>query len=110
VPAIAVEPAPSVAPTPIATSVPAKKPSRSRDPVRKTPAPPRAHTTSTRSAAATTAPTKCSKADFAAVYEAAVPAPGAVRAALKNLKACRDAGAISDTDFDRYQSALVAKL
>jgi serine/threonine-protein kinase len=110
VPAIAVEPAPSVAPTPIATSVPAKKPSRSRDPVRKTPAPPRAHTTSTRSAAATTAPNKCSKADFAAVYEAAVPAPGAVRAALRNLKACRDAGAISDTDFDRYQSALVAKL
>jgi serine/threonine-protein kinase len=53
---------------------------------------------------------KCSKADFAAVYDAPVPAPGAVRAALKNLKACRDAGALSDAEFDRYQTALVARL
>ncbi len=53
---------------------------------------------------------KCSKADFAAVYDAAVPPPGAIRAALRSLKACRDAGAITDAEFDRYQTALVARL
>jgi serine/threonine protein kinase len=53
---------------------------------------------------------KCSKADFAAVYDAAVPAPGAVRTALRALKACHDSGAVTDAEFDRYQLALVAKL
>jgi len=63
------------------------------------------------STAAPESPTSaCSKADFAAVYEAASPAPEVVRAALRNLKACRDVGAITDADSDRYQTALVAKL
>lgn len=53
---------------------------------------------------------KCSKADFAAVYEAASPAPSVVHAALRSLKACRDAGLVTDADFDRYQTALVNKL
>jgi uncharacterized caspase-like protein len=53
---------------------------------------------------------KCSKAAFAAVYEAPSPAPSVVHAALRNLRVCRDAGAISDADFDRYQTALVNKL
>lgn len=51
----------------------------------------------------------CSKADFAAVYEAATPSPDAVHAALHALNACRDAGAVSTADFDRYQTALIAK-
>lgn len=53
---------------------------------------------------------KCSKSDFAAVYEAASPAPAVVHAALRSLKACRDAGLVTDADFDRYQTALVNKL
>jgi hypothetical protein len=53
---------------------------------------------------------KCSKADFAAVYEAVSPAREVVRAALRSLKTCHDAGAITDADFDRYQTALVARL
>ena len=53
---------------------------------------------------------KCSKADFAVVYEAASPAPAVVHAALRSLKACRDAGLVTDADFDRYQTALVNKL
>ena len=59
-------------------------------------------------AAAATA--KCSKANFAAVCEAASPRRHEVQAALRNLKACRDAGAITEADFERYQTALVAKL
>jgi hypothetical protein len=39
-----------------------------------------------------------------------VPPPGSVRAALRMLKACRDAGQVNDAEFDRYQTALVAKL
>jgi hypothetical protein len=33
-----------------------------------------------------------------------------VHAALRSLKACRDAGLVTDADFDRYQAALVNKL
>jgi hypothetical protein len=53
---------------------------------------------------------RCTKAEFAAVYDVAVPAPGALRAALRNLRQCHESGAISDADFDRIQAALVAKL
>jgi hypothetical protein len=53
---------------------------------------------------------RCSKADFAATYEAPTPTRDAVRTALRNLKACHDRGFITDAEFDRYQSALVAKL
>ena len=52
---------------------------------------------------------KCSKAAFAVVYKADAPGPDAVHAALRTLKACRDAGAVSAADFDRYQAALIAK-
>jgi hypothetical protein len=55
-------------------------------------------------------PAGCLKVDFAAVYEAASPARQAVHTALRNLKACRNAGAVTDADFNRYQTALVAKL
>ena len=55
-------------------------------------------------------PNKCGKAVFAAVYNAAVPPPGSVRAALRNLNACHDAGAISDAEFDQTQAALVARM
>jgi hypothetical protein len=53
---------------------------------------------------------RCSKAAFAAVYEARSPAPATVSAALGELRACHDAGALSESDFTRYQIALVAKL
>ena len=59
---------------------------------------------------AVSATAKCSKANFAAVCEAASPRRHDVHAALRNLKACRDAGAITEADFERYQTALVAKL
>jgi hypothetical protein len=59
---------------------------------------------------AVSATAKCSKANFAAVCEAASPRRHDVQAALRNLKACRDAGAITEADFERYQTALVAKL
>jgi hypothetical protein len=52
----------------------------------------------------------CSKADFAAVYDAPTPDREAVRIALRNLKDCHKGGLITDAEFDRYQSALVAKL
>jgi eukaryotic-like serine/threonine-protein kinase len=55
-------------------------------------------------------PPNCGKAVFAAVYNAAVPPPGSVRTALRNLKACHDAGAISDAEFDQTQAALVARM
>jgi serine/threonine-protein kinase len=54
--------------------------------------------------------TNCARADFAAVYDAESPEPTAVRAALRHLKECREAGLISQSDFDRYQAALVGKL
>jgi hypothetical protein len=44
------------------------------------------------------------------VYNASVPPPGSVRAALRSLRQCHESGAIGDTDFDRVQAALVAKL
>jgi hypothetical protein len=53
---------------------------------------------------------KCSKANFVAICEAASPRRYDVQAALSNLKACRNAGAITASDFERYQTALVAKL
>lgn len=53
---------------------------------------------------------QCSKAVFAAVYEAPSPSPSVVNAALRELRACRNADAISDADYDRYQTALVNKL
>jgi hypothetical protein len=59
---------------------------------------------------AVSATAKCSKANFVAVCEAASPRRYDVQAALRNLKACRDAGAITEADFERYQTALVAKL
>jgi hypothetical protein len=55
-------------------------------------------------------PSGCRKENFAAVYAAPAPTRDTVRAALRNLKLCRDAGLISSDEFDRYQAALVAKL
>jgi hypothetical protein len=52
----------------------------------------------------------CARGDFAAVYDAESPPAATVRAALRHLKACRDGGVISDVEYDRYQTALVAKL
>jgi hypothetical protein len=59
---------------------------------------------------AVSATARCNKANFAALCEAASPRSYDVHAALRNLKACRDAGAITESDFERYQTALVAKL
>lgn len=56
------------------------------------------------------APNHCSEATFTAIYDAPEPAPGAVRAALRQLRACRDSGAITNGEFDRYQSALITRL
>jgi hypothetical protein len=72
--------------------------------------PPRDAQQSTEPADAAAQAGKCTKADFAAVYEATAPAPSVVHAALRSLKACRDAGLVTDADFDRYQAALVNKL
>jgi serine/threonine-protein kinase len=51
----------------------------------------------------------CSKAVFAAVYNAPAPTKDAVRAAIRTLNACHTAGAISDTDYDQTQAALVSR-
>jgi hypothetical protein len=59
---------------------------------------------------AVSATAQCSKATFVAVCETASPRRYDVQAALRNLRACRNAGAISEVDFERYQTALVAKL
>jgi hypothetical protein len=59
---------------------------------------------------AVSATARCSKANFAAVCEAASPRRYHVQAALGDLKACRAAGAITEADFERYQTALIAKL
>jgi serine/threonine-protein kinase len=54
-------------------------------------------------------PSKCSKAVFAAVYNAAAPSKDEVRLAIRNLNACHAAGAISDAEFDQTRDALVAR-
>ena len=55
-------------------------------------------------------PDRCGKAAFAPVYNAAAPSKDAIGQALATLRACRDAGAISDADFKQTQDALIAKL
>jgi eukaryotic-like serine/threonine-protein kinase len=55
-------------------------------------------------------PNKCGKSVFAAVYNAVVPPPGSVRAALHDLKVCHDAGAISDAEFEQIGDALAARM
>jgi hypothetical protein len=52
---------------------------------------------------------KCSKVDFLAVSGAIAPSNTAIRAALGNLNACHDAGAIRNNDFERLQAALIAR-
>jgi uncharacterized caspase-like protein len=52
----------------------------------------------------------CSKATFAAVSNAPSPSRSVVNAAMSELGACHNAGAISDTDYERYLTALVDKL
>jgi hypothetical protein len=59
--------------------------------------------------AAKPGPGQCSKAAFAAVYNAAAPSKDAVRAAIRNLNACHTAGAISDAEYDQTQAALVSR-
>ena len=56
-----------------------------------------------------TSASKCSKATFAAVYNAAAPSKEAIRAAIRSLNACHSAGAIGESEFDQTQSALVAR-
>jgi len=97
---------PEWAATAVAASVPdaalhdaARSSDRNREPPVRVP-PPRA----------VSATARCSMANVAAVCEAAAPRRHDVQAALRNLKACRDTGAITETDFERYQTALVAKL
>jgi uncharacterized caspase-like protein len=58
----------------------------------------------------TSAVHSCSKADFAAVFNAPSPAQHVVEAALHDLRACHDAREFSDDDFDRYHTALVNRL
>jgi serine/threonine-protein kinase len=52
----------------------------------------------------------CSKAVFAAVYNAAAPAPEVVHAALRTLNECHAAGAVNDAEFEQTQAALIARL
>jgi hypothetical protein len=54
-------------------------------------------------------PKKCSKAAFAAVYNAAAPSKDEVRIAIRTLNACHAAGTISDAEFDQTRDALVAR-
>jgi eukaryotic-like serine/threonine-protein kinase len=53
---------------------------------------------------------RCTKAAFAAVYNAAAPSKEGVRAALTNLRACHTAGALSDAEYEQTRDALVARL
>jgi uncharacterized caspase-like protein len=55
-------------------------------------------------------PSRCTKAMFAAVYEAPAPPRDVIRTSLRDLKLCRDAGLVTRIEFERYQSALVARL
>jgi len=55
------------------------------------------------------AASKCSKAGFAAIYNAAAPTKDAIRAAIRGLKECHTAGAIGDAEFEETQAALVAR-
>jgi serine/threonine-protein kinase len=131
-PEVAAVPAPPVAPAP--THEPLKKPSRRERHKQVTPAPtttppstpspspspsssspsPSQHTTPAPSHTAPAppppAPRRCSKADFAAVYNAAAPSKDALKGALSTLRECHTAGAITDADFNQTQAALVAKL
>jgi len=52
---------------------------------------------------------RCSKERFAALCAADSPPARAVSAAVSDLKACHKAGALSETDFNRYWIALIAK-
>jgi serine/threonine-protein kinase len=53
---------------------------------------------------------KCSKAAFAAVYNAAAPPRESLEAALSTLRECHTSGAVNDADFNQTRDALVAKL
>jgi len=78
-----------------ASAAPGKQP----QPVSILPAKPRSST-----------PTSCARGVFAATYNAATIAAQQVHAAMKLLKACHDAGDVSDVDFDEIQSSLVSRL
>ena len=53
---------------------------------------------------------RCSKAAFAAVYNAAAPPRDEVRAALRTLNACRAAGSLSESEYEQTRDALVTRL
>jgi hypothetical protein len=62
-------------------------------------------------AAATPKPTgACGSAVFAAVYDAVAPSASTVRAALRTLRSCHDAGEVTDIAYEGSQRALVSKL
>jgi serine/threonine-protein kinase len=53
---------------------------------------------------------KCSKAVFAAVYNAGTPTNDQVYTALNDLKVCHDLHQFNDADYDQMRDALVARL
>ncbi|HSS02186.1 MAG TPA: serine/threonine-protein kinase [Kofleriaceae bacterium] len=53
---------------------------------------------------------RCSKAAFAAVYNAAAPPRDEIHAALRNLNACRAAGSLTEPEYEQTRDALVARL
>jgi serine/threonine-protein kinase len=55
-------------------------------------------------------PARCTKAAFAAVYNAAAPSKDEVHAALRNLNTCRSAGSLSESEFEQTRDALVTRL
>jgi hypothetical protein len=55
-------------------------------------------------------PARCTKAAFAAVYNAAAPSRDEVHAALRNLNTCRSAGSLSESEFEQTRDALVTRL
>jgi hypothetical protein len=53
---------------------------------------------------------RCSKAAFAAVYNAAAPSRDDVHAALRTLNACRAAGSLTESEYEQTRDALVTRL
>ena len=52
----------------------------------------------------------CTRASFAAIYQADSPPPAQVRSALKRLRDCQAKALVSNDDYARIQAALVSKL
>jgi eukaryotic-like serine/threonine-protein kinase len=74
------------------------------------PSSPPAHAPPAAAAApAPNAPKKCSKASFAAVYNAPAPSKEEIRAALHSLNLCHETGAITNDEYQRWQPALIQK-